>query len=498
MSAREDGRAELARGGALSLAGSAFSALMGFLLTVVVSRTLGSSGAGVVLQATGVFSMVMAVAKLGLDSTAIYLLPRLRIDAPGRIRPSLLFMALLAVVAGTLLGLVVAVGAPLLWSVTDGEVAAAVRTVAVFIPAAALTLVATSALRALGGVREYVLVNNVALPGLRPPLAAVAAVATGSAVVVALSWALPWVLGLLVCVVLLRRRVATVVPGGGDRGLARADERRRIVSFAVPRTLSAGLEQALTWIDVVIVGWIAGAGAAGIYGGASRFVQAGLLVDAALRVVVSPRFSQLLHTGQSERLRDLHTTATVWLVFFATPLLVVLGSFAPVVLRLLGPEFVSGWPVLAILCAGAAVTFLAGNVHSLLLMGGRSGWAAVNKAVVLTLNVGGNLLLLPRYGILAAAVVWAVCMLVDAALALVQVRVILGVRPRLGAALGALGIVLVAVGVPCGVSLGLLGQTTTGLVVATLAAAVVLMVVMRVFRRALRLDGLAEVLRRRR
>jgi len=122
----------------------------------------------------------------------------------------------------------------------------------------------------------------------------------------------------------------------------------------------------------------------------------------------------------------------------------------------------------------------------------------VNKAVVLTLNVGGNLLLLPRYGILAAAVVWAVCMLVDAALALVQVRVILGVRPRLGAALGALGIVLVAVGVPCGVSLGLLGQTTTGLVVATLAAAVVLMVVMRVFRRALRLDGLAEVLRRRR
>ncbi|MGO3795962.1 MAG: oligosaccharide flippase family protein [Pauljensenia sp.] len=498
MSVREDGRAELARGGALSLAGSAFSALMGFLLTVVVSRMLGSSGAGVVLQATGVFAMVMAVAKLGLDSTAIYLLPRLRIDAPRRIRPSLLFMALLAVVAGSVLGLAVAVGAPLLWSGTDAEVARAVRAIAVFIPAAALTLVATSALRALGGVREYVLVNNVALPGLRPPLAAVAAVATGSAVVVALSWALPWVLALLVCVLLLVRRVSAVVPGGGDRGFAQADERRRIISFAIPRTLSAGLEQALTWIDVVIVGWIAGAGAAGIYGGASRFVQAGLLVDAALRVVVSPRFSQYLHTGQERRLRDLHTTATVWLVFFATPLLVLLGCFAPVVLRLLGPEFVTGGPVLAILCAGATITFLAGNVHSLLLMGGRSGWAAVNKAVVLTLNVVGNILLVPRHGIIAAAVVWAACMVVDAALALVQVRVILGVRPRLGAALAALAIVVVAVGSPCAISLWFLGRTPTGLLAATVAAVLVLLVAMRLFRRALRLDGLAEVVRRRR
>lgn len=498
MSAVGTARAELARGGALSLVGSAFSALMGLVFTIVVSRSLGSGGAGVVLQATGVFAMVLAIGKLGLDSTAIFLVPRLRIDDARRIRPSLVFMALLAATGGLLLAAVVAAVAPYLWRGADAEVASAVRAVVVFVPLASLTLVATSALRALGGVREYVLVNNAVIPGLRPPLAVVAAVATGSSVVVAASWALPWAVGLLVCSVVLARRVAGMAPGGGDRGLPHREERTRILTFAGPRTLSAGLEQALTWIDIVIVGWIAGAGAAGIYGGASRFLQAGLLVDAALRVVVSPRFSELLHTGQKERLRELHTTATVWLVLFATPVLVLLASFAPVVLALLGPDFVAGGPVLVVLCAGAAVTFLAGNIHSLLLMGGRSGWAALNKGVVLTLNVAGNLLLVPRYGIIAAAVVWAVSMLVDALLAAVQVSLVLGVRPQVWPALGALGTVLLAVGGPSAAAVLILGRTPLGLVCAGLTSLLVLGLSMWLLRRTLRLEGLGEVLRHRR
>ena len=47
---------------------------------------LGAQGAGVVTQATGVFAIVMALAKVGLDSTAIYLMPRLALDAPEEIR----------------------------------------------------------------------------------------------------------------------------------------------------------------------------------------------------------------------------------------------------------------------------------------------------------------------------------------------------------------------------------------------------------------------------
>lgn len=65
-------------------------------------------------------------------------------------------------------------------------------------------------------------------------------------------------------------------------------------------------------------------------------------------------------------------------------------------MRILGDGFAPGASVLVVLCIGSIVTFMAGNIHSLLIMSGRSGWAAVNKIVVLALNIVGNIIFIPR------------------------------------------------------------------------------------------------------
>jgi len=180
-----------------------------------------------------------------------------------------------------------------------------VRALAVFIPAGAVMLIAAAILRALGSVREYVLVNNIAIPALRPPLVAVAAVATGSVVVVSVAWALPLALMMAVAAVMVSGHVTRLEGGDRGRSLPSRMQVREIISFATPRTASAGLEQAIIWVDVLLVGWLLSDQAAGIYGGAARFIQAGLVVDAALRVVVSPRFSSLLHQEKKEAVREL-------------------------------------------------------------------------------------------------------------------------------------------------------------------------------------------------
>lgn len=89
MSDAHQSRRNLARGGIVGFVGAAASAVLGFVFTIVLSRALGTTGAGVVTQATGVFAIVMALAKVGLDSTAIYLMPRLSVDSPQEIRASL-------------------------------------------------------------------------------------------------------------------------------------------------------------------------------------------------------------------------------------------------------------------------------------------------------------------------------------------------------------------------------------------------------------------------
>lgn len=501
MESSGSSRAGLARGGALSFVGSATSAALGFVVVIVLGRALGAQGAGVVTQATGVFTIIMALAKLGLDSTSIYLLPRLLVDDPGSVRRAVRLMTWLCLGVGTAAALLVWALAPALWEAGTDGVAVSVRALAPFIPLAAATVVLGAVLRALGSVREYVVISNITVPTLRLPLVWVSGVAVGSAVATAVAWAAPFLVALALAAVLLRPRLARVeaAAGSAPSGEGRSADQlgHDILAFALPRTLTAGLEQVLIWVDVLIVGWLAGDAGAGVYGGASRFIQAGLLVDAALRVVVSPLFSTYVHQTRLRELQDLYATATAWLVLFGTPAYAVLLVFSPTVLGLMGEEFVAGEYALQLLCVGAILTFLAGNIHSLLLMSGRAGWAAVNKAVVLTVNVVGNVLLVPRWGIAAAAAVWSVCMLLDAVLALLQVRHFIGVRPSPRESLEALAIVVGTVLVPCALIRVLVGTSWLAVGIAAAVCLPLYCAAVAWRRRQVHLDGLVGAVRRK-
>ena len=197
-------------------------------------------------------------------------------------------------------------------------------------------------------------------------------------------------------------------------------------------------------------------------------------------------------------MRDLYVTATIWLVLIASPIYVLLAVFAPVFLDLLGPGFREGATVLAILAVGITVTFLAGNIHSLLIMSGRSGWAAINKVVVLVINVVGNVLLIPVWGIEGAAVVWAASMLIDAALAAIEVRVFLGIRAPWWEVTRPLALVVVTGAVPALLIGALMGRTVGAMALAVVVCGALYVAACWWLRRPLRLDGLLGLLRSRR
>lgn len=496
MTTADESRRELARGGALSFVGSATSAVMGLLLIIVLGRSLGDAGSGVVLQAVGAFTIALGVARFGMDSVAIWILPRLHEDDPDAIRPTAWFLLAASAVVGVVCAGVLMVGALLVRANSPGDaVADALLSISWALPIASVLLTALAATRALGGVSAYVLVGNVGLPVLRP-LAILAAVGLGAgAVGAAVAWALPLVpamlCAMLVLLLQLRRLGRARTPGFLKSGIP-----RRAVVYALPRVLSSSLEQLLIWLSVIVVGVLSGPAAAGVYGSASRFVAAGMIVDTALRVVVSPMFSRLQHRRDDAGLEDVYRTATVWLVLFSTPVYLLLALFAPVALSLLGDSFADGEPVLIVMCAGAVITFLAGNIHSVLLMSGRSGLAAMNKAIAVAVNIALLFVLVPVWGITGAAVAWAVACALDATLAFIEVRFVLGVRVSPLPGLYPLVVAAVSVGLPALAARLLLGATWIGLIVATIAGAALFLLWCRLDRRRLHLADLARASRR--
>lgn len=488
----------VARSGGFSLLGSVTSAVMGLLLTVVIGRALGASGAGVLLQAIAAFTIALSIGKAGLDTTAVWLLPRVAVEDTRQLRPALVGLVTPALGLGVLVGIALYLSAPFI-DAQNGDLAESLQVMAWFLPFGTAMIVALSATRGLGGVRPFVLVNSIGVPTLRPLLVLIATWAGAGTLGATLAWVAPLPVAVAVATIVLLRNLSRHEAEGGTRGGYRPERQlqRRIWGYAAPRSISGVLEQAMMWIGVLLVGLLATPAAAGIFGVATRFVGAGLILSTAMRIVVAPLYSRALGLGHLEEAQSLYTTTTKWIVVISTPIYLLLAAFGGTVLGSLGREFASGATTLLILSTGLVVVLLGGNIHSMLLMSGHSGLAAINKLLALITNVAGVFVLVPPLGIEGAALAWSASMVLDAGLAAYQVHRLVGVRVVGSGVMLAAAIPMVTFGSTAVATRLLAGDTLPALVISACSGLILWVALCFVFRRQLELQELTSLLRRR-
>ncbi len=442
----------VARGGALNLVGAAVYGLGNFVLLMVLTRQLGVAAAGTVLIAIALFNIVERTAEFGCATGLIRWISRW--EALGRedqLRPTLV-VALVPVLVGGLLGAAALVLAgPALARLFAGsgdadEVAEVVRAMAPFLPVATVYSVVVAGTRGFGTMVPQVLVEKIGR-GMALPLAVGLAAAAGATVSqVGAVWAATTVVALLPAawwLVRLLRRAESAAPGGApgwsfpEPGLARDYWR-----FTAPRAAGQVSEVMVNWIDTVVVGVLVSTAAAGVYAAGTRFLLPGLFVGEALMQVSAPVVSRLLVGRRSGEASHLVQVVAAWgsLLLWPTYLLVLV--YAPVLLRVFGPEVVAATGALRALSVAVMVAAVIGPASSVVLMAGRSRQAMFNTFALLVVNLGANLLLVPRFGITAAGVAWAVTIVVGAALPSWQAHRALGVqtlgRPAVRVALCAL------------------------------------------------------------
>ena len=184
-----------------------------------------------------------------------------------------------------------------------------------------------------------------------------------------------------------------------------------------------------------------------------------------------------------------------WILLFGAPVYLGLAIFSPTVLGAMGGGFAEGRAAMVILCLGSIGLLAAGNVQSLLLMSGRSSWAAFNKSISLTFNVVGNLVTIPRLGITGSALTWALTMCLDTTLAVWQTKRATGVRIDGWQVLRTFALVVVAVAGPAGVVALVWGQGIWQMSVAAVTAAAGLGAMCYLDRRRLQLTELRGIRR---
>ena len=493
----------LARGGALNFVGFIVSGVLAFMLAIVVTRLVGASGAGVFFAAVAVFTIVSNVSELGADTGVVRFVARLQ--EQGRradLRP-IVWVAL--VPAGTLAALVGL--ATVVWAgqiagalsrSNPDDVAAYLRIFGWFIPVATIATVALAATRGFGTMRPFVAIQSIGLPALKPVLIVVAAIGGISVAGLALGWVVPEAFACAAAIVVLVRMLRVAerrdTPGGPARAIGALA--REFWAFSAPRGVAAAFQITIIWLDLLLLSHFRVASEVGIYGAASRAVTIGTFALQAIRLAIAPQISRLLARDDRVGAQAVYQTATWWLIAVSWPLFLTLAIFGPVLLGVFGSGFDQGATALAILSLAMLVNLGTGNVTVVLLMGGKSSWNLLNTAVALSLNIGLNLALIPRFGMEGAAIAWAVSIVVDNLMALTEVRLFLGMRPfgagylpAAGAAVGCFGVIGLA-------ARAVLGPTEVAFVGFLLVAVPLYAVALWRLRRLLHLDALVASLGR--
>lgn len=501
---------QLARRGSASLLGSGVTAVAQLVLTVAVARGLTRQDAGLFFSATSLFLILGTLARLGTPTGLVWALSGQRARGEvAQLRATIRIALPPVLVAGAVIAVVLAVGAHpvarlLLPSSAPAEtvdrMATILRAMAVFVPVAAVYDAVCAATRGLGVMRPTVYVERIFRPLLQCVAVGLLAWFAGS-VVVTLAWLIPYVLALVLAarmlrVVLRRNRTgaAAVDPGAvaergaeldpepaaesaaGSESAAGAEpaapgpSRQRVFwRFTGPRALANLAQTVQQRLDIVLVGAIRGPREAAVYAAATRFLVLGQAAGLAISLAVQPNLGAALGVGDRQGAGTVYRLATAWLVLVTWPIYLFAFTAPELILAVFGSGYGAGTGVIRILAATMLVATACGMVDMVLTMAGRTWWNLANVGVGVTVFVVLDLLLIPPFGIMGAAVGWSVAILVNNLLPLAQIGLAMGLHPFGRATLLAAGWAFVACGVlpalvllPLGGALWQLGAVLVG------------------------------------
>jgi O-antigen/teichoic acid export membrane protein len=394
----------IAHGAVVTTGGVSLQRALSFLTELVLTRGLGVELYGLYALGWRITALLRRLATFGTVATLQRYLPGFAND-PERQRRYAGLAYLTALLAGLVIGgaLVGSADAIDRLSVNHPAFAPALRVFAVFVVAIAVIRVHTGVFRGVQNATGEAFFNRVAMP-LTRLLGAVAGIALGftlAGIVGAMA------VGLAAVAVV---GIGVTARSTGIRPTLRG-ARREVGQFydhAVPIALSGIGKIFQVRVDVLLVGYLITAAAAGVYNVVLLLVSIVTIPLLAFNQLLPPVASGLYDADDVDTLNDVYTTVTRLIVTATVPLVTIMVVYGPGVLGIFGPEYQRGYQALVVFLAGRFVANAVGATGWLLLMTDHQYVRLVLDWLLATLNLALTYWFVLEFGLVGAALGTAV------------------------------------------------------------------------------------------
>jgi O-antigen/teichoic acid export membrane protein len=420
--------AKLFRSSGVLLLGMAFHLVVGLLAKVVIARLLGKTGYGGVTIGITLLTTASILVVVGIDTGVGRFLPRYD-DAEQR-RGVLVSAFQLVVPFSLLTGLIIALlaGPIARYAFHSPWLETVIRAFGLTIPLAALVRLTMGSVRGMQQSVPRICIQNIALPSARLASVALALVLGFRSVGVAWAYAAAYSVATAISLYYLVRHTPLV-----GRGNA-VSMHRELLVFSAPVVVTATMNLVFSNIDIFMLGYFSqSTGDVGVYN--SVYPLATLLSNAltVFGFLFMPIISELHSNGELDQMRRVYQVVSKWILFSTLPLFLTLAFYPEVVIGLtFGSEYKIGGLALTLLAIGFFTHAIAGPSGDALTALGRTRLVMYDNLSVAAVNVALNVVLIPRYSYVGAAIATTVGYVLMNTLYIVQLYREIGTHPFRG------------------------------------------------------------------
>jgi len=401
--------------------------VLGFVFTVLITRTLSVEQSGIYLLVFTIVSVLSVVCRLGLDRTIVRFVAIAEDDSDFDLSFSLVFNCLIVVaVVGTIVSSAVYLLSDFiaLNIFNNNEMSEVLSSMSISI--LGLSVVAFIAFGFQGMSKPVYtvlfrdLLHRLILVGMLVFLAFDDAVGIASL----FSIVILFVTALTVLAWFIKARKQRT----GGTLLLNSIWRNKVITSCIPLWAVAVTAELVKWSAQIISGAFVSETELAYFAVAQRVSVLTSLVLIVVNMLVTPKFAVLFKKGLVQKLESLVQDTLKLNLLIAAPVLIAFFVFPNFILSIYGDKFVEGALLLQILAVGQFVNVVTGSVGNILPM---SGHEKVMRNIVFISGIFSVLIsfiLIPVFGVLGAAISTALSISFQNILAMIMVYKILGIR----------------------------------------------------------------------
>lgn len=199
---------------------------------------------------------------------------------------------------------------------------------------------------------------------------------------------------------------------------------------SIPFGLTALMQLINGRTDILMLGFFRSDAEVGVYRVAAQIAAIVVFGLQIINSIQGPHIAHLYAEGDMKRLQLMITRSSQLVMMIAVAAVLAIVLFGRLMIELLySPEFSAAFAPLLIICLGQLVNASMGSVGSLLNMTGHERETTKSIFIGASVNIALNLLLTPRFGVIGAATATTVTLIVWNVLMWRKVRRHVGIEP---------------------------------------------------------------------